>query len=397
MIESGASPPPPEYRGEALAAKCLFAFAGIILPIVAFACAAPQGNWAADRPWQTQEFWVYATLMLKWPNVWPFYPLLALSMTAMGLFLKDRAKYAQYTAVRIGLYGGVILALVFCRLIYSLTSDPVQAFIVTIGVACLILLATLVAVLIAWVFLGALAHSFGWRGVAWGIGIPLGFVVLISLLNGDYTFDGLLAGVFISFALSLAASPAWTCAVYAIASVNAYGLARREQKGWSLASLMTLISWFVALFGAWRKAMDLAIVEYASLPTENPNCFVCSAAACGHSCFVGSRQILVDGSRVVWVNGQMQSLKALELVVQACTPRLHRLLRRLYNVVGPRVARRRNSKWRADLAYLALKPCEWIARCGLTMLGIRAEQIACLYAPACDKAQKHPAADTIPR
>jgi hypothetical protein len=390
MIESEASPPPPEFRGEAFAAKCLFAFAGIILPIVAFACAAPSGNWAADRPWQAQEFWVYATLILKWPNVWPFFPLLALSMTAMGLFLKDRAKYARYTAVRIGLYGGVILALVFSWLIYSPESEPLRAILATVSVVGAIWMATIVAVVITWVLLGALAHSYGWRGVAWGVGIPLGLIVLVAILGSDDPSDGLLIPPFVVLIVALVSSPAWTCGAYACASVIAYNLSHREQKGWSLLSLMAFTSWFVALFGAWRKAMDLAIVEYASLPTENPNCFVCSAAARGDARFVGSQPVQLDAVRVTWVNGQMRTFKAFELAMRTTWPRGHAAVRRLYDTIGPRLARPLNAKWCADVVYVALKPCEWIARIILAILGVQAAQIARLYSQASDAPRETP-------
>jgi hypothetical protein len=45
----------------------------------------------------------------------------------------------------------------------------------------------------------------------------------------------------------------------------------------------------------------------------------------------------------------------------AVYPRLHKVLRRVYDVVGRALARRLRNPFVADLAYLCLKPVEWIA------------------------------------
>ena len=57
----------------------------------------------------------------------------------------------------------------------------------------------------------------------------------------------------------------------------------------------------------------------------------------------------------------MQRLKAAELVLAVTTPRLHAALRRLYDRLGPPLAAGVEHPLTADLAYLALKPAEWLA------------------------------------
>jgi hypothetical protein len=97
---------------------------------------------------------------------------------------------------------------------------------------------------------------------------------------------------------------------------------------------------------------------------------------------VGAEPIPIDGTRVAWVSEQMRTLKALELVLQASLPRGHARMRRFYDAVGPHIAGRLHSQWRADVVYVALKPCEWSARAALAVIGVRADQIDRLYAPS---------------
>ena len=124
----------------------------------------------------------------------------------------------------------------------------------------------------------------------------------------------------------------------------------------SLSAILIAFAWLSANFAAWRMAILAAIEEYSRLPTEAPpRCFIVTAAAQGHPRLVGSR----DLGQAFPVNRQLQRLKAAELVLAVTLPRTHRRLRRLYNRVGPRVARGIHTAWLADVSYLLLKPLEW--------------------------------------
>jgi hypothetical protein len=61
------------------------------------------------------------------------------------------------------------------------------------------------------------------------------------------------------------------------------------------------------------------------------------------------------------VNGQLQRLKCAELALMAVSPRVHEVLRRMYDVVGKALARRIKNPFLADVAFLLLKPAEWFA------------------------------------
>lgn len=383
MTEFEAPSQQPRRKGQAIIAASLYVITGIVLPIVAFSCAAPNGSWAADSPWQNGEFWVYAALLLRWPSVLAFYPLLALSIVSMALFLWDRARFTKYLVVRVGIYGGVMIAMLFSWLIYAPTDHVAEAVAKTIVVVVIIIVASLTTVGLVWalfVILGAmLLQRYGWKRIAVFAAFGIGAVYFIAVLGGADPTVIFVPPVAI-FIASLAASPAWTVAAYACASYKVYNEHAKSRGGWSLMSLMGISTWVVGLFGSWRAAMDLAIAHYAYLPKENPNCFVCSAAARGHRRFVGAVPIRLCDADVLWVNQQLRIFKAAEIVISVKSPKVHRILRGVYNAIGPRLARQLSAPWAADAAYMILKPAEWTARVVLGIAGVRRDSVARLYA-----------------
>jgi hypothetical protein len=113
---------------------------------------------------------------------------------------------------------------------------------------------------------------------------------------------------------------------------------------------------------AWKLSVYSAMKYYATLPREHPDCYVAAAAAKGHRCIVRSEAFLLTDGTTVHVNPQMRYLKCGELLLKAAAPRLHRLCRAVYDAVGPVLARGLIWSVLADLAYLILKPAEWLCR-----------------------------------
>jgi hypothetical protein len=68
------------------------------------------------------------------------------------------------------------------------------------------------------------------------------------------------------------------------------------------------------------------------------------------------------------VNAQLQRLKCAELALQAVAPQVHRSVRRIYNRAGKSLAHSIQGPYIADLAYLLLIPCEWLAQLALKLL-----------------------------
>jgi hypothetical protein len=108
---------------------------------------------------------------------------------------------------------------------------------------------------------------------------------------------------------------------------------------------------------------------YAALPPQPPpDCYIATAAAQGHPRVVGSRLVRWADGKSMQVNGQLQVLKFAELALLAVKPHWHTALRKMYDVVGKSLARRIRNPFLADIAYLLLKPSEWLARWLLKMI-----------------------------
>jgi len=118
--------------------------------------------------------------------------------------------------------------------------------------------------------------------------------------------------------------------------------------------------WIAFLGAAIAIKIPLAIRFYESLPDEPPEgCFIVTAATRGHPRWVGS---WYDESQMRILNRQLMTFWGFENWLKKSFPRFHRWLRKIYNRVGPVVARQIRFRWQADMVYLLLKPLEWAAR-----------------------------------
>jgi hypothetical protein len=120
---------------------------------------------------------------------------------------------------------------------------------------------------------------------------------------------------------------------------------------WTLVGSLPL--WLASLWWSYRS--------YQALPEES-GCFVVTAAGRGHEPFVGPFQEITRHGRKLRANQQLLTFWRLEALWQCRASRSHAGFRRVYNRVGPVLARRINSPWRADAVCAALKPLEWAAR-----------------------------------
>ncbi len=122
-----------------------------------------------------------------------------------------------------------------------------------------------------------------------------------------------------------------------------------------------------------------ALADFVALPEAHNGCFIVTAAARGHRRVVRSEEVVVRGVSVR-INHQLRVMKAGELALRVVTPRLHCALRRVYDRVAPRVARRVTSPWLADGVYLLLVPVACVVRLALAPV-VRGRDIERLYDP----------------
>jgi len=277
-----------------------------------------------------------------WPHLVPVYPLALFSAAGLCAFICRRELASRQPWVRFALCTGVI---VWVQLWIAwlggmdVTFDSPSAIMASL--------------------LGPVAGGI--------ITLPFAFVAFCTLIGADQTSGrigigvlgiGILVVPLIYTGAGLATLvPAAPLAVltYGWASYHSLATIKRADRRISLKMLMLIFTWLSANLAAWRLAIDTMLATYATLPTEPPNdCFIASAAARGHTKFVGA-----DRNSI---NYQLRLLKAGELILRHSAPRLHATLRWIYNRLGPRAARLLATRWLADLAYLGLKPCEWFAR-----------------------------------
>ncbi|MHB8974298.1 MAG: hypothetical protein ACYC3X_31470 [Pirellulaceae bacterium] len=118
-----------------------------------------------------------------------------------------------------------------------------------------------------------------------------------------------------TFLLVLGATPPLNVLTYLRASIAVHNHPQAVQP---LPNRWHALGWlsFVAAWAAsWKIAVDMMLVEYAQLPTTDPNCYVGSAAAHGHGRFVGTDRPTFGSAVVPLVNMQMRRLPLPDRVI----------------------------------------------------------------------------------
>ena len=302
--------------------------------------------WATDlfKPeWQNGSLSSYIILLLFPEASLLFFPLLAYSVICYLLLLFAPSRFSTSFVVRTGIYTGVLLALQYSIvvLIYSLDAD-------------IYVLAPL------WIFPLIYLPIYRWVVSKWTVAKVnkiLFILITVALLIGAIlTRGGILSLVFVILTM---AAPFWSFLIALRAGVWLY---RNYEARFTLPRGLGLTAWLAAYAVAWRYDILKMYELYAALPPQPPpDCYIATAAACGHPQLVRAWTVKrADGKRMQ-VNMQLQLLKCAELALLALNPRLHKALRKIYDVVGKSLARRLQNPFLADVAYVFLKPFECLA------------------------------------
>lgn len=170
------------------------------------------------------------------------------------------------------------------------------------------------------------------------------------------------------------AAPFWCFLMF---SRLAIWLFRNHETRITLPRAFGSSAWLGAYVFAWRFSILKMYELYAALPPQPPpDCYIATAAAQGHPQFVGSRALYRSDGILIAVNRQLQILKCAELALMAVQPRVHAIVRRVYDVIGKAMAERIKNPLVADIAYLLLKPFEALAAFVLSLPIPEIEQIA---------------------
>jgi MFS family permease len=311
--------------------------------------------------WQDGKFASYIALMLSPEASWIFAPLLGYSVLSLLFLLAAPVRWAQFFWTRLGIYTGVLLALQF----------TILALIALEGTVFLVL-GIWIAPLIAWPILRWLARKIG---ILWTtLGVPaiaallfVGYLLVEAFRARSfppaYTFS---TPFLFLIGFLIASAPFWSLLIM---GTTGYRLLKHYETRFTLLRGVGTLAWL----GGFAASLSLAIMRtlqlYSELPTQPPDCYIATAAANGHPRLVRSREVTLPGGARMRVNAQLQRLKCAELALKAVSPRLHGVLRKLYDNLGRPLARRMTNPFVADAAYLLLKPFEWILIFGLRWIG----------------------------
>lgn len=322
--------------------RVLYGLAVTVLPVLAF-----WGTHVFGPDWQSGKFSDYIALLLKPQSEILFIGLISYSAISFTLLLIRPAHFSEKFLIRFGVYTGVLLTFQYVILAALMMSfSPILG----IGLVGFYWLTKKVGVRFGfWRALGTLL-----------ILILVLYLILAAVIGGGFPN-------FLVLVLAILASGA-PVACFTIATTVALQLLRNYDSPFAITSfrISGFITWLTGYTASWSYSIYQMFEMYNALPKQPP-CYVVTAAAQGHPGFVGS-QLVSTSSGIIWVNRQLQTLKCAELALQALAPRLHRLVRFVYDIVGPVLARRLTHPLLADLAYISLKPAELLARVILRLL-----------------------------
>ncbi|MEX0774939.1 MAG: DUF6688 family protein [Phycisphaeraceae bacterium] len=360
--------------------RTCYLLAGVLLPAVCFAL----GFALLGPSWQSRQLGDYLWLMFRGSVTWVFYPWLLFSMLSLALIVLRPHRFGGNVYLRAGVITGIPLALQY--LVFEACSSAEGA----LGSASIIAAVEVFVVLLA---IGAVTIfnryryriTRRWRArIGWTclIGITLGAVfgwvlVLLGFVLTSFAYLELLIVPLMGMQLLiLITAPCWTLTAFALLLVRLRHTPITGRRRWWVWPL-----WLSGWGASWAAGVHLALIEYAKLPLTPPqDCYVCTAAAHGHGRVVRAHEVSLSHGTSSRVNDQMRRLKAAELALAVVAPRAQRFCRRIYDRLGPRLARRLRHPLLADAAYLALKPLEWLAMALLRLVLPRADrQVARLY------------------
>lgn len=326
---------------EPLWGRLLYALFLVGMPIISFVLADD-----VIRPeWQSGRLSDYVGLLLNPEASLLFLVLLSYSVTCYILLLVNVEKFARLFLVRLGIYTGVLLAAQYSVLIVLAANSPVW-WSVFIPV---------------WMSLPILIKVYPWVASRWGhrvviiiIGVLIVSTSLVLALI-DEAYLSVLIYILIGLVIG---APFWS---FLIALKAATWLFKNYETKPGAFHFLGITAWIGLYAAAWRHDVLKMLELYSALPTSPPDCYIATAAAQGHPHIVRSRPIQLTGGRQMSVNSQLQRLKCFELTLLVTAPRLHAVLRSVYDFIGPIFARRIKNPFVADLAYIVLVPFEWLA------------------------------------
>lgn len=136
-----------------------------------------------------------------------------------------------------------------------------------------------------------------------------------------------------------------------------------------------------AIIKMWTNTSDWTLSQKTSPPNVMyDEHYLCTVGASGHRKLVKPLRMGVRHGHRIVVNRQLLIANAFEQVLEERIPRIHRLIRMMYDKYGFPVSRLIKTSWQADIIYLLMKPLEWFFLLILYLVDVKPEnRIALQY------------------
>jgi hypothetical protein len=346
---------------------------------------AGTGGLSHER-WQSGRFDMYCAMMLERPPILIMLPMFLFSMLCLGTSCVA-PRLMRWTWVQVGIICGGLLSLTYLVVVIAATGFPTLIAAAFVGPALWII-----------IFLLSLVSPRARRVSIWQLLVLTTLTAIVLSVGIRLAGLGLAQNIVSSILLGiLIATPTLTCITYMRCGIRAWSRPRTATERKALAA--GIVTWLVAWSVSLKFAIDAMWNEYEKLPKSPPDCFVSSAAAHGHAQFVGvasfaaaeaESKVMPSVTEVYFpVNMQMCRLKLVEFSLAGGAPALHRLIRCVYNRIGPGAAQLcRGNRWLADASYLMLKPIELLGVILQFLLRIPNRRLRSLYKPSASFAEK---------
>ena len=336
---------------ETIYGRLLYAYCMIAAPLFAFIFSYDS---TIGPEWQNGKFQAYPEILLSGEVNFYFYPFVLFSVICLILLLLVPERFAFKSIVRFGIYSGAILVGHYIFLL------------IISGYIFIVLISGIPAIIVGYALVKWAEHLiYEWGSMRFWLRLG-GLLGTSVLILGSLSFFFNLGFVYSKMASVLFGL--WMIGLVLIVPLTGrlcYRLWKQHEAPelWTAYSKLGLGIWLTAYFVQWSSAFFRAGQIYNNLPTEQPDCYIATAAAKGHPRLVGSTQV-----GPIRLNRQLQTLKAAEILLVATHPNFHLWLRRWYDIYGRYLATKITHPLLADFAYLTLKPFEWMGCLALFLL-----------------------------
>ncbi|WP_338014776.1 DUF6688 domain-containing protein [Streptococcus sp. S784/96/1] len=112
---------------------------------------------------------------------------------------------------------------------------------------------------------------------------------------------------------------------------------------------------------AWTETSDWTLSTKVAPPDIfYDEHYLCTVGASGHRKIVKPIRMGVRHGHRIVVNRQLLIANAFEQIIEEKIPRIHKLIRYIYDTYGYSFAKHIKSPWQADVIYFLMKPLEWL-------------------------------------